>query len=678
MNLAPDGTEGLLQVVPRPEFPTNLGGLCRKGWTSVELLHHPERLVVPLLRRSKGDSLAPATWDEALDFIASKIREIQSRRGRDAVGVFGGGGLTNEKAYLLGKFARVALKTSAIEYNGRFCMSSAAVAATKAFGLDRGLPFPLSDIPLAEAVLMIGANPVETMPPLLQWFDRQRDAGGKFLVADPRKTPTAELADVHLQLTPGTDAALLNGLLHLCLREGYVDLEYISARTTGFEAVRTGLAAYWPERVERITGVPVRLLHHAAAILGTAKPSLCLTARGTDQQSQGVINTLAAINLMLALGQVGVPGGGWGCITGQGNGQGGREMGQKADQLPGYRLLSDPGDREHVARVWGVRPEELPAPGVSAYELLDRAGTDEGVQGLLVFGSNLVVSAPRVGHIEERLRSLECLVVADFFLSETAQIADVVLPVAQWAEEDGTMTNLEGRVIRRRKSASTPEGVKTDAEVLVALAERLGEGERFPSAEPQAIFAELRRATAGAKADYSGITYEKIDTQDGVFWPCPGESHPGTPRMFAERFANHDGLARFFPTPHAAPAEEPDHDYPLFLTTGRVLAQYQSGTQTRRVASLSDAASSAFVELHPSLASVHGLEDGELVKVVTRRGEMEASVRLSRGIRPDTIFVPFHFAGNGRVNLLTNPALDPTSKMPEFKVCAARLDIITK
>lgn len=672
MNVLP-GADGVIQVQTRPEFPTNRGGLCRKGWTSTELLTHPERLTTPLVRDSKTAPLRPATWDEALAKITAAITELQARLGPDSIGVFGGGGLTNEKVYLLGKFARVALGTSAIDYNGRFCMSCAAAAANKAFGIDRGLPFPLTDIPLARTILMVGANPAETMPPLMQWFDAQRQAGGKLIVVDPRRTPTAEQADLHLQLTPGTDAALLNGLLHLCLRDGFVDLDYIAARTTGFDTLRSQLASYWPERVEHLTGVPTRLLQEAATLMGQNTPSLCLTARGAEQQSQGVVNTLAAINLMLALGQVGKPGAGWGCLTGQGNGQGGREMGQKADQLPGYRLLADPEDRAHIASVWGVSPESLPAPGPSAYELLDRMGTPEGVQALLVFGSNPVVSAPRAGHIEERFKALECLVVADIFLSETAELADVVLPIAQWAEEDGTMTNLEGRVIRRRAASTAPEGVWTDAQILVALAERLGHGERFPSAEPCVVFEELRLATAGAKADYSGITYEKIDAQGGVFWPCPSESHPGTPHMFTEHFAHLDGLARFHKTPHLGPAEPPDDDYPLFFTTGRLLAHYQSGTQTRRVPGLKNAAQEAFVELHPSLASVHGITDGQMVMVETRRGSMLARARLTRTLRPDTIFVPFHFAGKGRANLLTNPALDPTSKMPEFKVCAAKL-----
>lgn len=669
--------EGLLdlEVAPR-NFPTNKGGLCQKGWSATELLTHPERLTTPLMRDTKDAPLRPVSWDEALTRITQEIQQLQQAHGKDAIGVFGGGGLTNEKVYLLGKFARVALGTRQIDYNGRFCMSSAAAAGNRAFGIDRGMPFPLEDIPKADTLFLIGANPAETMPPLMQYFDAQRQRGGALIVADPRRTPTAQSATLHLQLTPGTDTALLLGLLHLILAEGWADLDYIATRTTGVAEVQRTVAAYWPERVERITGVPTCRLQEAARLLGVASTAMTLMARGAEQQSKGVDNALASINLMLALGQVGKLGGGWGTITGQGNGQGGREHGQKTDQLPGYQPLTNPQARERIAALWGVTPESLPQPGLSAYELLDALGTETGPKALLVFGSNLVISAPRAAHIEAKLKSLDLLVVADFFLSETAQLADIVLPVAQWAEETGTMTNLEGRVLLRQRAQLPPEGVKTDAEVLIALAERLGHAERFPTSEPEAVFTELGQATSGAPADYSGITYEKIRAQDGVFWPCPSDDpkHPGTPRLFTGNFAHADGRARFHAIAHSASAEEPDDAFPLYLTTGRVMQQYQSGTQTRRVASLNTTAGEGFVELHPTLARQFGIVNGQSIKVITRRGEATVPARVTATIRPDTIFLPFHYAGRQRANLLTNPALDPTSKMPEFKVCAARIE----
>ena len=663
----------LLTVAPRMDFPTNKGGLCQKGWTSTELLAHPDRLTSPLMRASKNAPLLPVSWETAIERIGSEIEKIQAQYGRDAVGMFGGGGLTNEKSYMLGKFARVALKTSNIDYNGRFCMSSAAAASIKAFGIDRGLPFPLEDIPGAETILMVGSNSAETMPPIMQYFEEQRNRGGKLIVVDPRVTATAANSAIHLQITPGTDVALALGLLHIIARDGKLDERYLESRTTGFKSLRRILASYWPEHVERITGISVQQMNLAASMLGDAKTAMILTARGAEQHSKGTDTVLAFINLALALGLPGRPNSGFGTLTGQGNGQGGREHGQKADQLPGYRKIDNPEHRAHVAKVWNINADDLPKPGKSAYELLDSLGPEGGVRALFVMASNVVVSAPRAGHVQKRLESLDFLVVSDIFLSETAALADVVLPTAQWAEEEGTMTNLEGRVLLRKKVLEPPNEVKTDTEFMKLLADRLGEGSRF-TADNREIFAELRQASSGGVADYAGITYERIEAENGVFWPCPAENHPGTPRMFQERFGTEDGKAKMHVVTYRPAAEVPDKEYPLFLTTGRVMAQYQSGTQTRRIAALNQTVDRNFVELHPALALRLQIEDGETVTVSTRRGESIVRAKLTPSIRQDTLFMPFHWGGVERANLLTNPALDPTSRMPEFKVCAAKVE----
>ena len=693
MNLtpAPDGT---VEVSERADFPVNRGALCGKGRTAPAVLSSRVRLTSPLVR-SEGE-LVPATWNEALDRIAEGLRRTRTEHGPDAVGVFGGGGLTNEKAYTLGKFARVVLGTSQIDYNGRFCMSSAAAAGTKAFGLDRGLPFPLEDIPKTGCVILVGSNLAETMPPSLRFFNELKENGGTLIVVDPRRTKTAEQADLHLAPRPGTDLALALGLLHLVVAEGRVDEEYVAERTVGWEDARAAAMAHWPEYVERITGVSVPQLRETVRLFCEPENAMVLTARGPEQQSKGTDTVGAWINLCLATGRAGRPLSGYGCLTGQGNGQGGREHGQKADQLPGYRKLDDPAARRHVAEVWGVDPDSLPGPGRSAYELLDALGTD--VRSLLLMGSNPVVSAPRAGHIEERIRSLDFLAVCDVVLSETAALADVVLPVTQWAEETGTTTNLEGRVLLRRRAITAPEGVRSDLEVMHELADRLGVEKGFPT-DAGEVFEELRRASAGGPADYSGITYRRLAEENGVFWPCPADvqdgapsaasgedtaargvsaaTHPGTPRLFLDRFATPDGRARFVPVSHRASAEEPDDEYPVLLTTGRVVAQYQSGAQTRRVDELNAAAPGPFVELHPRLAARLGAAEGDPVAVVSRRGRAVAPARITTSIRPDTVFMPFHWPGEGRANTLTNPALDPTSRMPEFKACAVRLEMLT-
>lgn len=670
MCLARVGTS--FDVLPR-DFPTNRGGLCRKGWTAAELLDAPDRLTTPWLRPSRGAPLERATWPQAIERVASAILHAQARQGADTVGVFGGGGLTNEKAYMLGKFARVVLRTKNIDYNGRFCMASAAVALQKAFGVDRGLPFPLSDVAGADVILMVGANPAETMPPIMQHFDEQRAAGGRLIVVDPRRTATAEKATMHLQLAPGTDAALANGLLHVLLRDGLLDREFIELRTQGFEAIAHAVRSYWPDRAERITGVPAHLITDAAHTLGAASTVIVLSARGSEQQSHGVDNVLAFINLALALGKVGKPSCGFGCLTGQGNGQGGREHGQKSDQLPGYRRLSDPDHRAHIAALWGIAPSDLPGVGPPASELLGAIGTDAGIRALLVFGSNLVVSAPNASSLEARLASLDLLVVADPFLSETAAQADVVLPTAQWAEEEGTMTNLEGRVLYRRAARAPPEGVLTDLQILKRLAEALGRGV-YVDDSPERVFDELRRCSRGGVADYWGITYGRLRDGEALHWPCPAEGHPGTPHLFLDGFPTPDGRARFHAVEHVGPAEEPNDEFPFYLTTGRALAHYQSGTQTRRVPSLVQAEPEPFVQMHPQVAASYAIREGEAVWLRTRRGRACFKARLTTSMRLDTLFVAFHWYGAGRANTLTGDAVDPQSKIPEFKISAATIE----
>ena len=680
MTLTPSA-EGV-NVAPR-DFPTNRGGLCQKGWTSADLLDTPDRLTHPLVRGGSGE-LEPVSWDGALGYVADRVQAIQAESGADAVAVFGGGGLTNEKAYQLGKFARIALRTRHIDYNGRFCMSSAAAAGNRAFGVDRGLPFPLADIAGADAVLLVGSNVADTMPPLVQHLGPVRDRGG-LVVVDPRHSATAALTDegggLHLQALPGTDQVLLLGLLHLVVADGLADTAYLETRTAGWDDVRRSVALWWPDRVARITGVPETSLRRAAHLLADASPArggsgaVVLTGRGAEQHTDGTDTVTAAINLALALGLPGRPASGYGCLTGQGNGQGGREHGQKSDQLPGYRMIDDPEARAHVAGVWGVDPDLLPGKGVPAVELLGKLGGE--VRALFVHGANVLVSAPDALAVRRRMEALDLLVVCDVVPGETARLADVVLPVTQWAEEEGTMTNLEGRVLRRRKALDPPGEVRSELRVLADLARLLGSPGHFDT-DPAIVFDELARASAGGRADYSGLSHARLDASDeGYFWPCPVGSD-GTPRMFTEGFAHPDGRARMVATTPGAPADDLRSDRPVYLVTGRVLAHYQSGAQTRRVAALNRASAEPFVELHPQLARRLGVDDGDDVAVTSPRGTAVARARITTAIRADTVFMPFHWPGAGMANAVTNDAVDPISGMPEFKVCAvsvARADL---
>jgi assimilatory nitrate reductase catalytic subunit len=675
MTLAPksagDDPAGPRLTVTGRAFPTNRGGLCKKGWTSSTLLDSADRVLQPLVRDGNGE-LVPTEWDAALDLIADRLLRVREQWGADANGVFGGGGLTNEKAYQLGKFARIALGTSRIDYNGRFCMSSAAAAANRAFGIDRGLPFPLTDLDAAHTVLLLGSNVADTMPPLLSHLEGARAAGG-LIVVDPRRSSTVRLTDdgqgTHLAAAPGTDLELLLGLAHVVVAEGLYDADYIRDRTLGFAEIRRSVAAWWPERVQQVTGVPAALLRTVARRLASGRPTFILTGRGVEQHTDGTDTATAAINLALLLGLPGRPQSGYGTLTGQGNGQGGREHGQKCDQLPGYAKITDPAARARVAAVWGVSPDDIPGPGLPAVQLLASIGEPGGIRTLLVHGSNLSVSAPDAGPLRERLRRLDLLVVSDFFLSETARLADVVLPVTQWAEEEGTMTNLEGRVIRRRKAIDAPAGARSELWVIAELARRLGAPGTYDT-DPAAVFDELARASAGGVADYSGLSHALLDGDVAAYWPFPAESG-GTPRLFEEGFAHPDGRARLVAVRPRGAQVAPAADE-LTLVTGRLLEHYQSGTQTRRVPELLEARPVLEATMHPSAAADRGLSDGDVVELANDRGTLRARVATSTGIRLDTVFLPFHYPDEHSANLLTSDATDPLSSMPEFKTAVVR------
>jgi len=610
-----------------------------------------------------GGELVPTSWEAALTHAAAGFDRIRTAHGGAANGVYAGASITNEKAYLIGKFARVALSTPNVDYNGRYCMSAAATAANQAFGLDRGLNMPFEDLQNYDLIVIVGGNVAECLPIMMNHLLDAKSAGTRFLIIDPRRTVTANLAALHLPVKPGGDLALATALLKLVLENGRQDDAFIAARTSGFASVVASLEGVTLPELADAAGLPLADLQAAATLLADTERPLITTGRGTDQNSRGVETTLTWINLALALGAA------YGTLTGQANGQGGREHGLKADQLPGYRSIKDPDDRRAVAEVWGVGEAELPGAGLSAYELLQAAGRGE-VKGMFVLGSNPVASSPNARAVRSSLETLEHLVVVDSFLSETAALAHVVLPGSLWAEEAGTTTNLEGRVLLRHALRLPPDGARRDFEILQDLAARLGAGSGFDFDTPEDVFNELRCATAGAVADYSGISYDRLRAGEALFWPCPSETHPGTPRPFEMRFGHADGRARFHAVPVRPPAEVPCADFPFQLTTGRVRFHYLTGNHTRRTKLLKSKAPEPVLELHPNVAQAHGLLEGHLARVTTRRSHAVFRVKLSEKIREDTLFLPFHW---GVVNGLTNDALDPHCKMPEFKVCAAAL-----
>ncbi len=654
-------------------FPTTHGLMCIKGMHAHEQIHHPDRLLHPMLR--KNGSLAKTTWDELFTQTAEAFQKIQTKYGKEAVAVYGGGALTNEKAYLLGKFARVALQTPHIDYNGRYCMSSAAVAGHMAFGIDRGLPFPASDIPLADCLVIVGSNVFDTLPPLTSYLIDARNRGCRIIVVDPRRTQTAHMAELHLPIRPSTDLALANGILHILIHNGQIDEDFIRERTAGFDEAKLSIEKYDPATVARVTDLQETAIRKTAEIIGTSNNVMILTARGPEQQTKGADTVLAFINIVLATGKIGRPGCGYGALTGQGNGQGGREHGQKADQLPGYRKIDNPVHRKEICDVWYFPVEKLPGKLKSAQEIF-HAIISEEIKGLLVIGSNPAVSAPNGTPIIHALKKLDFLAVADFFPSETVQMAHAVMPTALFIEEEGTVTNFEGRVLYRRKILSPPGEVRTDIQILTGLANELGARRFFDHANSRAVFDELRRASQGGIADYSGLTYEKIDNERGIFWPCPTPDHPGTPRLFADRFFHPDGKARFHAVLHRDPPEMPSADFPLILSTGRLLEHYLSGTQTHRIPALEEKQPEPFAEIHPEVAASHKIQDGEMIRLVSPRGTIVLRAHFSENIRQDLVFVPFHWGGELSINQLTLDTWDPRTKMPTFKHCAVRVEKI--
>jgi assimilatory nitrate reductase catalytic subunit len=668
---------------PREEFPFNKGMLCPKGVKRYLQGAHPDRLLTALER----DETAPGgfremAYERAIRRVADEIARIQEAYGPDAFAVLSGASLTTEKTYLMGKFARVALGTRNIDYNGRLCMVSAGAANKKAFGIDRSAN-PWSDITKADVVLIAGSNVAECSPITTSYVWAARERGAKIVVVDPRITPIARTCDLFLPVKPGRDVALFNGILRLMIENDWIDHDFVEKHTVGFDAVAESVEEWTPRKTAEVTGISEKAIRTAAEWWGTARTSYVMHARGIEHHSHGVQNVLSLINIVLASGRIGREGCGYGTITGQANGQGGREHGQKCDQLPGWRDIENEEHRAYIASVWGVEPDSIPRAGVDAYEIMRKAERGE-IKGLLSICFNPKVSLPDNAFVTRALEKLEFYVAIDFFLNETAHHADVVLPGSLQEEDEGTVTQVEGRVIKINKAIDAPGDAREDWRIIQDIAHALGRPHGFTFSGPREIFEELRVASKGGVADYSGITWERVERENGVCWPCPSEEHPGTPRLFepgswnpvakgAGPFYFPDGKARFNVAPYTPPTEDVDDDYPVILTTGRVVSQFLSGTQTRRIGPLVDQYPEPRCEIHPRLAEKLGIADGDAVTVESRRGAMTLPAHVVTTIRPDTVFIPYHWAGRKAANQLTISAQDPISKIPEYKVCAVRV-----
>lgn len=660
---------------PWEDFPFNKGMLCPKGVKRYMQSNHPDRLLKPLMRSENG--FTEVGWNQALVEVASRVRQIQEQYGKDSVAVYGGASLTTEKAYLVGKFARLAVGTKHIDYNGRLCMVSAGTAYKLAFGVDRS-PNPWDDIPKADVLMIAGSNTAECSPITTDYVWRMKDNGGKLIVVDPRMTPISRNNDLYLPVRPGTDVILYMSILNVILREGLHKPEFIDAHTSGFEEVAESVKQYTPLIAADITGVPPEAIEKAARWIGEAKTAMILHARGVEHQSKGVENCSALINICLATGNMGREGAGCMMITGQGNGQGGREHGQKCDQLPGQRSIDDEEGRKHVASVWGVEPEEIPRAGYSAMEIMEALHNGE-IKALISICFNPMVSLPDTQFTSDALEKAEFVCIIDPFMSETAHYANIVLPGSLQEEDEGVVANVEGRVLHIQRCVDPPSDARVDWTILCDIAKHLEKGQYFPYQSSREIFNELREASRGGIADYYGITYEKIDNQMGVFWPCPSLDHPGTPRLFeGGKFFHKDQKARFLLTHYRESGDPVDTEFPIYLTTGRVVSQYLSGTQTRRIGPLVDQYPEPKMEIHPRLAKQYDIADGDWVMITTRRRQAKFRAMVVKTIRPDTVFVPYHWPGDKSINQLTHRTIDPRSKIPEYKVSACQIAKATK
>jgi formate dehydrogenase alpha subunit len=647
----------VVQVTSRIGEGPGQGNLCVKGRYGFQFIGHPDRLTTPLVRRD--GELVEASWDEALGLVAGKLADVRAAHGPDAIAGFSSARCTNEENYLFQKFMRAVIGTQNVDHCARLCHASTVTGLRQSLG-SGAMTNSFDDLETADAIIIIGSNTSESHPIAALRIKKAQRRGARLIVVDPRAIDMARRADLHLQLRPGTNVAVLNGLMHVVLEEGLADDDFIAARTEGFDELPGVLAAYTPELVEEISGVPADDLRAAARLFATAARGAIFYSMGITQHSHGTEHVLAISNLALMTGNLGRKGTGVNPLRGQNNVQGACDMGALPDVYTGYQSVGDPGAQRKFSEAWGVALAEQ--PGLTVTEAFD-AMAEGKVRALYVVGENPMLSDPDQTHVEEALRGLDFLVVQDIFLSETAALADVVLPAASFAEKDGTFTNTERKVQLLHAAVPSPGQARPDWRIIVDLARLMGADWSY--GHPREVMTEIGQLTPS----YAGITFDRLE-EGGLCWPCPDESHPGTPILHLGQFTR--GLGKFFPVAYQAPAEEADEEYPLTLTTGRMLEHYHTGTMTRRSDGLNELVPTGFVEVSPADAEAFGVVDGAAIAVETRRGRIEVPARVTPRVRPGTVFIPFHF-WESPANRLTNTARDPLAKIPEFKVCGCRI-----
>jgi formate dehydrogenase alpha subunit len=652
------------------ESPVNRGGLCVKGRYGFDFINHPDRLTKPLIRKegwSKDvevngnfkDIFREASWDEALDLVAKNLARIRAEHGPDGIGVLSSAKFTNEENYLLQKFARAVLGTNNVDHCARLCHASTVAAAAAAFG-DGAMSNSIADIAKADVLFIIGSNTTECHP-IIGRIVRKRVKSGstKLIVADPRTIQLAKLATVHLNHKPGTDVALLNAMMHVILEEGLTNKKFIEERTEGFDQLAETVKRYTPEMAQEITGVPQAHIIRAARLFAGTERAAILYGMGITQHTTGTDNVKSLANLLLLTGNMGREGTGFSPLRGQNNVQGACDMGALPNVFPGYQQVSNPDARQKFEAAWKCTLKDK--AGLPVTEMIEAASQGK-IKAMFVVGENPIMSEPYATHTKRAMQQLEFLVVQDIFPTETAVLADVILPAAVFAEKDGTFTSTERRVQRIRKAVNPPGEAKPDWEIISLLASKLGYPFPYKGTE------EINEEMASLTPIYGGMHYDRLDNF-GLQWPCFDRKHPGTSTLHQGKFTR--GLGKFHAVEYKPPAEAVSNDYPLILTTGRVLEHYHTGSMSRRAKVLNKLYPNGFVDIHPDDALKLGIMEGDLVSIASERGKIETPVHITKDTSPGLAFMAFHWR-ESPANVLTSAALDPVAKIPEFKVSAVK------
>ncbi len=660
----------VVQVTSPANAPTNKGNLCVKGRYGYQFINHPNRLTKPLIRirpRGLGEydedtwrhDFREASWDEALEVVASRFQEVKSTYGTNTLAGISSAKCTNEDNYVMQRFIREVMGNNNIDHCARLCHASTVVGAIAAFG-SGAMSNSIDDIAQADCLLVTGSNTTECHPIIGSIIKRSvRFQDTKLIVADPRAIELTKHAVLHLQQKPGTDVALLNGIMHVIIKEGLADKQFIKERTEGFKELTKVVKKYTPETVERITGVDSEKIIATARILGKAKKACIIYSMGITQHTTGTDNVKSVANLLLLTGNIGREGTGFSPLRGQNNVQGACDLGALPNVFSGYQAVSDPKNREKFEEAWSCHLTDI--PGLTMTEMLP-AILEGKLKALYIMGENPLLSEPDIDHARQALKALDFLVVQDIFPSETVWLADVVLPATSFAEKDGTFTTTDRCVQRVRKAIDPPGEAREDWQIVCQIAERMGHS--FNYASPSEVMDDIANLTP----IYGGIHYDRLDNT-GLQWPCLNREHPGTPFLHKGKFSR--GLGKFHAIEYLPPNEVTSDDYPMVLSTGRVLEHWHTGTMSRRSANLRNLYPEALIEINPIDAARLGIWEDDIVTIMSERGKVEGKSHITEKSPPGMIFVAFHWHETP-ANILTNPAVDPVAKIPEYKVCAVR------